>query len=445
MGSNLASNGVRAFRAGLFLGMALLFAAGPSFVRSAVEGSGQNRQQRSSVSVSSSQSAAPTVASTVSLPTTSVATNVTSFSLLISATDTTGNNYIGFQGDFTFNETIATVVSASAAGITASGWTVQGNLLAGAGPTRTFRFIGTTNDGVTPLAGAGTLFRLNLTKAAGGTSGSSTPLTWVVGAQGFKFLDGNTFNLVDPAAQTNGTLTVLARTSTIAAYLPSDQTFYLRNSNSAGFADLTILYGPSGATPIVGDWDGDGTVTIGVYDPSAQTFYLRNSNTGGFADITIQYGPPGAIPLAGDWNGDGTTTIGVYDPAGRTFYLRNSNSVGLADLTILYGPSAAVPVVGDWDGNGTTTIGVYDPSGQTFYLRNSNSAGFADLTIGYGPSGVTPVVGDWDGTGTVTIGVYDPANQTFYLRNSNTLGFADLTISYGPGGANPLAGDWNGV
>ena len=47
----------------------------------------------------------------------------------------------------------------------------------------------------------------------------------------------------------------------------------------------------------------DGTVTIGVYDPGNQTFYLRNSNTVGFADITIRYGPSGATPLAGDWNG----------------------------------------------------------------------------------------------------------------------------------------------
>jgi len=232
--------------------------------------------------------------------------------------------------------------------------------------------------------------------------------------------------------------------TTIGAYSSSDQTFYLRNSNSPGFADLSIQYGPPGAIPLVGDWDGNGTATIGVFDPNSQTFYLRNSNTPGFADLTVRYGPPGAIPLAGDWDGDGVTTIGVYDPASQTFYLRNSNTPGFADLTIRYGPSGAVPVVGDWDGNGTTTIGVYDPSSQTFYLRNSNTIGFADLTIRYGPSGATPVVGDWDGNGTVTIGVYDPSSQTFYLRNSNTIGFADLTIRYGPSGATPLAGDWNG-
>ncbi|MEK6303455.1 MAG: C25 family cysteine peptidase [Acidobacteriota bacterium] len=171
----------------------------------------------SKVQSTSTNQPAGGVASTVSLPTTSVGTNVTSFSLLISVTDTTGNNYIGAQGDFTFNETIATVVSASAAGITTTGWTVQGNIQPGPGPTRTFRFFVLSQDGgVTPLAGGGTLIRLNLTKTAGGTPGSSTPLTWAVGLTGFKFLDGNTFELVDPAAQVNGTLTLTTAPSAVA-------------------------------------------------------------------------------------------------------------------------------------------------------------------------------------------------------------------------------------
>jgi photosystem II stability/assembly factor-like uncharacterized protein len=232
---------------------------------------------------------------------------------------------------------------------------------------------------------------------------------------------------------------------TIGVYLPSNQTFYLRDTNSPGFADLTIPYGPPGATPIVGDWNGDGVATIGVYDPTSQTFYLRNTNNPGLADLTIRYGPPGAVPVVGDWDGNGTTTIGVYDPTSQTFYLRNSNTPGFADLTIRYGPPGAVPVVGDWDGSGTTTIGVYDAANRTFYLRNSNTPGLADLTIQYGPPSATPIVGDWDGNGTVTIGVYDPASQTFYLRNTNSIGFADIAVRYGPPAAVPLAGDWNGL
>src|SRR4030095_12579458 len=86
---------------------------------------------------------------------------------------------------------------------------------------------------------------------------------------------------------------------TLGAYAANDALFYLRNSNSAGFADLTLSYGPTGAVPLIGDWNGDGTDTVGVYDASNQTFYLRNSNPPGFADLTIRFGPMGAIPLAG--------------------------------------------------------------------------------------------------------------------------------------------------
>ena len=39
--------------------------------------------------------------------------------------------------------------------------------------------------------------------------------------------------------------------------------------------------------------------TIGVYDPSTASFFLRNSNTGGIADISFTYGPAamGLIPV----------------------------------------------------------------------------------------------------------------------------------------------------
>lgn len=292
----------------------------------------------------------------------------------------------------------------------------------------------------TQFGGSGTLTKLTL---AGATLASYSGYGPVLGSR-VAFVGGSPLFFTTSQYAALGFPGGSALT-TIGAYATADQTFYLRNSNSAGFADYSIQYGPPGAIPLVGDWDGNGTATIGVYDPTSQTFYLRNSNTLGFADVTVRYGPPGAIPLAGDWNGDGVTTIGVYDPASQTFYLRNSNSIGFADLTIRYGPPGATPVVGDWDGNGTASIGVYDPTSQTFYLRNSNTIGFADLTIGFGPPGALPIVGDWDGNGAVTIGVFDPSSQTFYLRNSNTIGFADLTIKYGPPGTTPLAGDWNGL
>jgi len=270
-------------------------------------------------------------------------------------------------------------------------------------------------------------------------------------AAGFSNAGGsfdNTFALARYQAQSP----FPAGSDTIGLYDPSSSKFFLRNSNTPGFADLTFAYGAGGAglVPITGDWNGDGVDTVGLYDPSTGAFFLRNSNTPGFADITFVYGGGGAglIPLKGDWNGDGIDTIGLYDPSTSAFFLRNSNSAGPADLTFVYGPAGAglIPITGDWDGDGVDTVGLFDPATGTFYLRNSNTPGFADLTFVFGPFGTKPLAGDFDNDGFGTIGEFDPAMSKFFLRNTNSAGPANLIVQYGPPapGFIPLVGDWDG-
>jgi hypothetical protein len=55
----------------------------------------------------------------------------------------------------------------------------------------------------------------------------------------------------------------------------------------------------------VGDWDGNTTDTPGLYNPTTSTFFLRNTNSAGAADLTFGYGPAGSnwTPDMGDWNG----------------------------------------------------------------------------------------------------------------------------------------------
>ena len=55
--------------------------------------------------------------------------------------------------------------------------------------------------------------------------------------------------------------------------------------------------------PISGDWDGDGRATVGLYVPPTGVFFLRNAHAPGAADLAFTYGPPGATPLSGDWDG----------------------------------------------------------------------------------------------------------------------------------------------
>jgi hypothetical protein len=174
------------------------------------------QEKRAEQKITSVSPTVPTVESSVTLPTASVATNVvTTFTLPITVDSTTGKNYIGFQADFTFNENIINITAASAAGLTASGWSVSGNLQPDTTPpTRTFRFIGNVNDGSTALVGAGVLLNLTVTRVSS-TAGQSSPLTWAAGANGFKFLESVGFTLVSPAASTNGSVTIGAAPTSV--------------------------------------------------------------------------------------------------------------------------------------------------------------------------------------------------------------------------------------
>jgi hypothetical protein len=228
---------------------------------------------------------------------------------------------------------------------------------------------------------------------------------------------------------------------TTGVFRPSNGALYLKNSNTTGFADVTINYGLPGDKPVTGDWDGNGTATIGVYRNGV--FYLRNSNTIGYADIVFAFGSPGDQPIAGDWNGDGMDTIGVYRSSIGTFFLRNSNSVGAPELSFALGNAGDVGIAGDWNGNGIDTTGVFRPSNGALYLKNTNATGFADIQINYGLPGDKPVTGDWNDDGIDTIGIY--RNGVFYLRNSNTIGIADLVFALGIPGDMPIAGNWDGL
>ena len=82
--------------------------------------------------------------------------------------------------------------------------------------------------------------------------------------------------------------------------------------------------------------------TIGLFRPSGNLFLLRNSNISAPPDITVAFGAPGDLPVVGDWDGDGTVTIGLYRPSISTFFLRNTNATGPPPTSLC--PSAMDPM-----------------------------------------------------------------------------------------------------
>ncbi|MBX3084813.1 MAG: DUF1906 domain-containing protein [Anaerolineae bacterium] len=251
--------------------------------------------------------------------------------------------------------------------------------------------------------------------------------------------------LTRTSSPTGTSTPVPSQPETIGIFRQSNSTFYMRNSNTTGFADSQLSFGSSNDFPIVGDWNGDGIDTAGVYRPSTGQFFLTNST---FDPALLSYsfvlGSPGDQPIVGDWDGDGRDGVGVFRPTNGLIYLKNNLTTGFADFTMVLGSPGDVGIAGDWNGDGKDSPGVYRPSNQQFYLTNSicNCSVFADAQLGLGIAGDTPFVGDWDGDGKSGIGVYRQSNGLTYIKNALTTGFADASFVFGSASDYPLAGYW---
>ena len=119
-------------------------------------------------------------------------------------------NYIGFQADLVFDSAVAAPSPGSdpvvAAGLTASGWMVSGNVLnTGPGTRKTLRISGFSKNGVTPLSGSGPLYLIHW-KRVSTNPGDVTPLTWKPAPDNFIFIDTD-LNTLSPV-QSNGLITI---------------------------------------------------------------------------------------------------------------------------------------------------------------------------------------------------------------------------------------------
>jgi hypothetical protein len=227
------------------------------------------------------------------------------------------------------------------------------------------------------------------------------------------------------------------RPDTIGAY--KDGTFYLRNSNTTGTADITAMYGgdPSDL-PVTGDWNGDGVDTIGVYRSSTGFYFLSDSNTTPAVNYNFIFGNPGDTPFAGRWTADMTGDgVGVYRNSNGILYQRKSLTSGFDDYFAIYGNPGDKGFAGDWDANGFDSIGTYRASLTTWYLSNNSEpvgVTFSDIDFVWD-------IGDWDGDGDSTPG-HLSASGLVTLRQSNSGTSTDMMFPFGPAGSKPVAGKW---
>jgi len=266
------------------------------------------------------------------------------------------------------------------------------------------------------------------------------------GAPVQRSVTGSTFRTSMGASTVRSTLFTVGNSSGLR---------WIKSSNhSTNGSQATHTYGRQGATPLLGDWDGDGAQTPAVLDVvnGAWRWRMRNSNSVGPPDLVFSYGPASCTPVAGDWDGDGDDTPGLACPSdgGILWRLSNLNGVSAPAVQFHYGPADATPVVGDWNNDGRTSVGVVrtsSTSGLLWQLRNALWSGAPAFEFHYGSNTDRPVVGDWDGSGSTTVGVRRRTGErwNWLLRNSNTAGSPSYRQLAGlVTGQTPLAGDWDG-
>ncbi len=254
----------------------------------------------------------------------------------------------------------------------------------------------------------------------------------------------------------------------IGVYHPSNRTFYLRNSNSGGAADITVTlpsYLPTtGIYPVVGDWNGDGTDTVGFFNQALGIFALYDTNSTG-APVTQQFvlGNPGDTPLAGRWVSDaGHDGVGVFRPSNGLIYLASTwpplNTAIYADYVIVLGNPGWMGLAGKWTVGALDTAAVYDPSNGHFYMTSLSCNGtppgpnvvcnqFSNNDTYFGTPNSIPIRGDWADLSQDGIGSYDPSTGAFTLKNvfpagTGTTSAANTTFAFGSAGDIPLSGHW---
>jgi len=259
-------------------------------------------------------------------------------------------------------------------------------------------------------------------------------------------------------------------------------------ADGEGNPSIRALFGVSGAIPVVGDWNGDGTAKLGVFYDGSWFLDLNGDRHWGKEDLWARLGQPGDRPVTGDWDGDGKTDIGIFGAAWAGDHRAIRSEPGLPDATnhiaaaskaryknippepeqatsgwrtlkrtalgkfrkdlidhvFLYGDEKFTPVTGDWNGDGVSNIGIF--YNGTWYLDVDGDGQWstADKAITLGQPGDIPVVGDWNGDGRTKLGVFCNGTWLLDTNGDGVLDARDQVFRLGEAGDVPVTGDWNG-
>jgi len=244
------------------------------------------------------------------------------------------------------------------------------------------------------------------------------------------------------------------------------------------------IFGIQGATPVSGDFNGDGRAEIGVFIDGEWFIDINGNGVWDEGDMWAKLGNKGDLPVVGDWDGDGKDDIGIFgrawagDPRAiqrdpglphvfnktrlaeknlppkeedtvrtkRTMKVTMDGALraDLIDHVFHYGVSGDRPVAGDWTGNGVDCIGVFKDG--DWHLDSDGDGRFTsrDERFQFGMVGDLPAVGDWDNDGIDNIGVYRNGKWILDSNGNRQIDDADQVVELGAAKDMPIVGDWRG-
>ena len=260
------------------------------------------------------------------------------------------------------------------------------------------------------------------------------------------------------------------------AFSKGDGTFRVTNTAIASFG----TYAAQGATPVTGDFNGDGKTDIALtggagwstipvaFSNGDGTFRVTNLAAGSFP---VYAGQQGARAIAGDFDGDGKADIALAGGAGwgsvpvafsngdGTFRVTNASVAGFA---VFAAQTAQSPVAGDFNGDGKADIALTGGAGWgsvpvafsngdgTFRVTNTSVASFPAFAQQLGSH---PVTGDFNHDGKTDIALTGGAWWTTvpvaFSNGSGGFDVSNISVASFPtyaaqAGARAVAGDFDG-
>jgi len=244
------------------------------------------------------------------------------------------------------------------------------------------------------------------------------------------------------------------------------------------------VFGMRGATPVTGDFNGDGISEQAVFWKGNWFIDINGNGHWDDEDLWAKLGHDGDLPVTGDWDGDGKTDIGIFGPAwpgdpravreepglpdplnspsgrwknvpppvtvaaagARSMVLTSGGKLRahVVDHVFHYGTAGDRPIAGDWNGDGVDTIGVFRNGAWHVDTDGNGKVTANDAAFSFGVVGDIPVVGDWDADGIDDVGVFRAGRWILDVDGDRRMTTHDKVFQLGGPGDLPVVGDWNG-